>query len=478
LLPWAEVGARGLIRAEKTPAILLSENRFVLKKLILINPVGRRSGYLMSRISRFAPLGLAYVAAVTPNHWQVKICDENFDAVDYETADLVGITAFTSNINRAYAIASEYRRRETPVVIGGIHASMFPDEAERYADSVVVGEAEGVWPNVIRDFEADQLAARYQGPRIDLTSRPPRPRRDLFHPGYFWHSIQTSRGCPFNCRFCSVSRYLGTQYRQRSPEDILDELAEIPGRYVAFVDDNLIGYSRKDRERAMALFSGMIDRRLRKRWWMQTSINAAEDPRLVKMAAKAGCQFVFIGFETLQGDALRQMGKSVNLTVGVQNYRNVVRTFHRHGIGVLGAFIIGHDGETSKYYQDLARFMVRSGIDMFQVSILTPLPGTALMEDFQREGRMLFSDFPGDWDRYRFSYVVHRPDRISAETIYTGDNLIKHRLYRFPTQALRLVRSAIALRDPFRIAAVYKLNRALKKSWMHSHYRRNYPARF
>ena len=201
-----------------------------MKKLLLINPVGRRSGYLLSKYSTFQPLSLSYIAAVTPSHWEVKIIDENIDEFQFEEADLVGITGFTSSINRAYQIARTYREKKIKVIMGGIHSSMLPEEALQYADTVVTGEGEGIWKQVIEDFENNLLLPRYNGPRIDLSQTQITPRRDLLHPNYFWNSVQTSRGCPFNCNFCSVSRYLGTEYRQRKATDVLNELEEIKGR--------------------------------------------------------------------------------------------------------------------------------------------------------------------------------------------------------------------------------------------------------
>src|SRR3990172_603919 len=155
-----------------------------MKKLLLINPVSRRSGYLLSKFSTFPPLSLAYVAAVTPTNCEVKIIDENFDTFVFEEADLVGITAFTSNINRAYEISRLYRERRVKVVIGGIHASMLPEEALQFADAVVVGEAEGIWQKVIEDFDNNRLTGKYVGPRIDLSGFTVKPRRDLMHPSY------------------------------------------------------------------------------------------------------------------------------------------------------------------------------------------------------------------------------------------------------------------------------------------------------
>jgi len=447
-----------------------------MKKLLLINPVGRSSGYLLSKFSTFSPLGLAYVGAVTPSNWEVKIIDENFEKFEFEEADLIGITAFTSSINRAYEIARIYQKQKIKVIMGGIHVSMLPDEAMQYADTVVIGEVEGVWKQVINDFENNCLSPKYIGPRLDLNRFTVKPRRNLLHPNYLWHSVQTSRGCPFNCYFCSVSRYLGKEYRQRRAEDVLDELKELKGKNIAFVDDNLIGYSSESKSRAMELFKGMIQQGLSKKWWMQASINVADDEQVVSLAAQAGCMFVFIGFETINSRSLKEMKKGVNLKIGVKNYNKVVDTFHKYGIGVFGAFIIGNDYESPKYYRELAEYLVRSNIDIIQISILTPLPGTILMEQLQKEDRLVYQDFPQDWDKYRLSYMVHQPQVGKAETIYTGDNYIKNRIYSFPVYQYRIIKSLYNLKNLNNFYASYKFNKALKKSWQNSHYYLKYPA--
>ena len=445
-----------------------------MKKLLLINPVGRKSGYLLSKFSTFSPLGLAYVAALTPSSWEVKIADENHDEFEFEEADLVGITAFSSNVNRAYEIATIYKQKKIKVIIGGIHASMLPNEALTYADSVIVGEAEGIWEEVIYDFENNRLSSVYKGPQVDLNRLTIIPRRDLLNPKYFWQSVQTSRGCPHNCYFCSVSKYLGKEYRQRSAKNVLDELEQIKGEYIAFVDDNLVGYSAENKTRAEELFTGMIERGMRKTWWMQASINSADDEHVVELAAQAGCMFVFIGFETISMDTLKTMTKGVNLKVRVENYKRVVETFHKHGIGVLGAFIIGNDFESSTYYKQLAEFLINSNIDIVQISILTPLPGTALMEQLEKEGRLLYETFPQDWDKYRLSYVVHRPKGIEIDQVYKGDNYIKNHIYSFPTYQYRLMKSLYNLKNIPNFYAIYKFNQALKRSWHHSHYYKKY----
>jgi radical SAM superfamily enzyme YgiQ (UPF0313 family) len=449
-----------------------------MKKLLLINPVGRRSGYLMSRFSTFSPLGLAYVAAVTPQDWDIKIADENFEIFDMEPADLVAITAFTSNVNRAYEIAKMYQEQGTKVVMGGIHASMLPDEVMQYADAVVIGEVEGIWREVLKDFSANQLKSKYVGPRVDLENYNILPRRDLLSPKYLWQSVQTSRGCPFNCRFCSVSRYLGKAYRCRTAEDVLKELSAIDSAYIAFLDDNLIGYNPESIKRAKQIFQGMIDQNLQKKWWMQTSINAAENEDVIELAAKSGCMFVFLGFEAISLTSLEEMKKGINVKTGVDNYKRVIDTFHKYGIGVFGAFIIGNDFETKEYYKALADYLVNSGIDMFQISILTPLPGTEMMDEIVTCDGLLYKDFPKDWDKYRFSHVVHKTQGVDLETIYNADNFIKRKLYSFPAYPLRMMKSFFSLGRWERFYAVYKLNQALKRSWLNAHYYEKYPRGF
>jgi radical SAM superfamily enzyme YgiQ (UPF0313 family) len=449
-----------------------------MNKLLLINPMGQRSGLLLSEFSTFPPLGLAYVASVTPSNWEVKIADENFGEFEFEEADMVGITAFTSNINRAYEIAQIYRKRKTKVIMGGIHVSMLPDEALRYADAVVVGEVEGVWERVIRDFENNSLARKYVGPRVDLARFRIRPRRDLLNPNYLWHSVQTSRGCPFNCNFCSVSKYLGKKYRERKSNDVLDELEEIKGKYVAFLDDNLIGYSAESKKRALELFEGMAQQGLSKKWWIQASANVADDEQVIKLAAQAGCIYAFIGFETISEKTLKNMKKGINLKIGVENYKKVVESLHKYGIGVYGGFILGSDYESLDYYKELADFLVNSGIDIIQLTILTPLPGTKLLEQLEKEGRLFFQDFPEDWAKYRFSHVVHKPEGLDPDTIYLGNNSIKNRLYSFPTYQYRILRSFCSLKNLPSFIASYKFNQALKRGWQNSHYYKKYPTNF
>ena len=218
---------------------------------MLINPANKSgSGFIINKDTRYQPLSLGIIAALTPPDWKVKIIDENFRDFRYYEADFVGFTAFSSTVSRAYELAQIYRERGIKTVIGGIHVSMCPDEASRFVDSVVIGEAESVWLQVIRDFEAGTLRPVYKGSLTDLI-RSPRPRRDLFHPAYIFASIQTTRGCPMNCDFCSVTAFNGSHYRYRPIDEVIDEMAEIPQKNIFILDDNIVGNNAKAQARAI-----------------------------------------------------------------------------------------------------------------------------------------------------------------------------------------------------------------------------------
>ena len=381
------------------------------KTLLLINPANKlRPGFHINRATRNQPLSLGIIASLTPDDWKIKLIDENFRTFRYYEADLVGITAFTSSAPRAYEIAAMYRDKGIPVVMGGIHASMLPEEAKHYVDVVVQGEVESIWPEVIRDFEAGSLKRHYIS-RFEQVIHQPKPRRDLFHPGYICAAIQTTRGCPLNCTFCSVSAFNGRHYRFRPLEEVLNELEKIPQKFVFFIDDNIIGHTRESKERAKELFRGIIRRGIKKIWHSQSSINFGDDPELLKLAFKSGCRMIFLGIESETDANLEEANKKLNLKHGVQSYNNVFKTIQRHGIGVIAGLIFGWDSETLETIRKRARFALRCRADSFQTSILTPLPGTILFEKIQAENRLLYNNFPDDWHRYDyFELTILHPE--------------------------------------------------------------------
>jgi radical SAM superfamily enzyme YgiQ (UPF0313 family) len=403
-----------------------------MKKLVLVNPVNpARVGLTVNKSSRFPPIGLGIVAALTPASWEVKLIDENWEPFTYQAADLVGITAFTASANRSYEIASLYRQQGVPVVMGGIHASMCPDEALRFVNAVVIGEAEAVWSKVLADIEAGCLQQRYQGEWSDLSSMPC-PRRDLFHPDYMFASVQTSRGCPMDCEFCSVTAFNGRRYRRRPAEEVLAELKTIPQKMLFFVDDNIIGYGQTSREQALTLFKGMVERKLDKWWFCQASLNFGDDEEVLSWASRAGCKMVFLGLEAEEIDALQEVHKQLNVQRGINGYKQAFRRIHKAGIAVLGAFIFGMDGDTSTKLQRRANYMIHSGIDVMQSTFLTPLPGTRLFDRYYREGRLLYANFPQDWEHYDMTEVVHRPGSLEPEQLNQTMQKLDRRMYSLP----------------------------------------------
>jgi len=399
------------------------------KKLLLINPVNpRRIGLTVNPSSRFQPLGLGIVAALTPDDWDIEIVDENFEPFEYREADLVGLTAFTASATRAYEIASLYREKGIPTVLGGIHASMLPEEALQYVDTVVIGEAESVWAEVIADFEAGKMQTIYRGEWLELRNMP-KPCRELFHPGYMFGSIQTTRGCPMDCEFCSVTAFNGGRYRQRPVEEVLDELETIPQKMVFFVDDNLIGYGKQAEERAIALFKGMIERRLRKDWFCQASMNFGDNEEVLKYAAKIGCRMVLLGVEAENIDALKGVNKKLNLRIGVDSYEEVFRRINRHGIAVLGAFIYGVNGDTPEALRHRTDYILNSRVDVMEITTLTPLPGTRLFIKLRNKERLLYTNFPADWDRYDMTEVTYMPLSMALQELAEAMSESTRRLY-------------------------------------------------
>ncbi len=385
-----------------------------MKKLLLINPVNKaRVGLTINKSSRFPPIGLGIVAALTPDNWVVEILDENFDEFQYQEADLVGITAFTASVNRAYEIAKLYRINKIPVVMGGIHASLQNEEAIQYVDSIVVGEAEGVWRQVIKDYENNNIQKIYKSEKLDL-SKTPIARHDLFNKGYMFGSIQTARGCPMDCDFCSVTSFNGNTYRQRPIENVLDEMGKIPQKMIFIVDDNIIGHGKAASKRALNLFKGIINRGIKKEWFCQASLNIADNEEILKYAAKAGCRMVFIGLEAENDESLKDANKKLNLKMGVNSYETAFKKINKHGIAVLGAFIYGFDTDNYDVLENRTNFVIKSGVDVIQTTILTPLPGTRLFNKMFNEGRLLHTNYPSDWNYYDMTEAIFIPKLMEA----------------------------------------------------------------
>jgi radical SAM superfamily enzyme YgiQ (UPF0313 family) len=365
----------------------------------------------------FPPLALPAVAALTPPEVEVTLTDEAVDQVQVcSDFDLVGITSMTASAPRAYEIADSYRAIGVPVVIGGMHATALPEEAAQHADAVVIGEAEGVWERLLNDAKNGCLGKFYQCEGRPSLAGLPVPRRDLLKRNAYISTalVQTSRGCPFDCSFCSVSRFFGQTYRFRPVQEVVDEVAGLRERILVFTDDNIFGNAKYARE----LFTRLAG--LGKRWMGQASVTVARDAELVALAAKAGCRALFIGFETLSAEGLRGLSKRVNLS---QQFHEVIRRLHDHGIGVIGSFMFGLDDDDESAFERTVDFVERHKIDVLQMSLLTPLPGTRLYESLEREGRI----FDRDWSHYTGGRIVFEPRLISPDRIQElYDHALRH----------------------------------------------------
>ena len=385
------------------------------KKLLLINPISKEyhQGIGKSRITKLQPLGLAIIAAITPDNWDVELLDESFDKFEVRQADLVGITALTSTVNRAYEIAGIYKELKITTVLGGIHASMMPDEALRYADSVVIGEAESVWKKVIEDFECGLLERKYISKIIDIKHLP-MPQYKLFNSDYFFGSIQTSRGCPMNCDFCSVSVFNGHQYRLRSINEVIEEMKMIRQKNIFIVDDNLIGAGKENQERSLEFFKAIIKNKIEKNWICQVSINIADNDEVLKYAAKSGCRAMLIGIESEKLDSLKSIHKNQNIKL-ISHYADVFKKINNYGIAVLGAFIYGLDTDTIEDIHNRTEYLLKSEIDIIQITIFTPLPGTHLFNRIYKEDRLIYKKFPEDWIRYSFGSITIKPLKFTIQ---------------------------------------------------------------
>ena len=389
-------------------------------RLCLINPSNPLVSIVKVKESRWnryrvwKPLGLMVLAGLTPPEWEISIVDENLGVPDYPAMprpDLVGITAFTSQANRAYEVATHFRRLGVPVVMGGIHATMCLDEVMERVDSVVTGEAEGIWPQVLEDARHGCLKRRYDGGLAEI-SNVPLARHDLLATGYAFGAIQTTRGCPLNCSFCSVTAFNGARYRQRPIPDVVREFQSVREKLVLVVDDNLIGTRPEHVARAKDLFRALARANLRIQWIAQATINFADDEELLALAAKAGCSGVYIGFESLAPEALLELGKKFNLLKD-RDFRASVRRIQRHNILVMGSFIIGLDVDEPGIGKRIAEAASRYGVDNLNTLFLTPLPGTRLWDQMKSEDRIALNRFPEDWKYYTLTFPVARYRHLS-----------------------------------------------------------------
>jgi len=388
-----------------------------LEKIVFLLPRGPLYRYktgAFGRCIRYAPLTLPTLVSLIPPdiHARVEVYDEGVEVINKERiqGDLVAISSITGASQRAYAYADYFRRRGMPVVIGGVHPTLMPDEAALHADAVVTGIAVHTWPRLLRDFQKGELKARYsQDERIDFSCWP-LPRRDCYSAKKLHfvttNSVQATYGCPNQCDFC-VTPYSCKGYHHRPVSDVVEEISRIRATHIAFVDPSPI----EDADYAKSLYRAMIP--LGKKWVSPSTIKMAADPELLELAARSGCRGLLIGFETVSPGALRGIRKGFNLA---SPYAEAVKKLHAKGIAIMGCFVFGLDGDDRGVFRRTVDFINEVHIDLPRFTVCTPYPGTAFYERLRGEGRII----EDNWSLYDCQHVVFRPSNMTGEELQQG----------------------------------------------------------
>jgi len=398
-------------------------------KLTIVHPcIGRKPGQKYIRTWQMESLPAATLAGLTPKDVEVRFYDDRMEVVPFdEPADLVAISVETYTAKRAYQIASEYRKRRVPVVMGGFHATLCPDEVARYAEAVVCGEAEQLWPQVIDDARRGRLEKFYR-----QTGRPSllglKPDRSIFKGKRYLPIglIEAGRGCHFKCDFCAVQTVFNSTQTRRPVDDIIAEieLVKLDRKLFFFVDDNITS----NIEQAKEFFRALIP--LKIRWVSQSSINAAHDEEFLELLKRSGCQGVLIGFESLNPANLKDMNKAFNTMRG--GFEKALANLRRHHIRVYGTFIFGYDRDTPESFAETVDFARTHALYIAAFNHLTPFPGTPLYARLQREGRLLYDQWWLD-ERYSYNRIPFQPQGMTPEALQGNCLAARRKFYSWPS---------------------------------------------
>ncbi|HOY66011.1 MAG TPA: radical SAM protein [Candidatus Ozemobacteraceae bacterium] len=405
-------------------------------KLLLIQPSGTIHRFRVGSFPkslRYAPLTLTTLAALVPQDLDVEIelADEGVQLVDFESRpDLVAMTILTGTCMRGYAIADHFRRRGIPVVIGGVHATLCPDEAQQHADCVVVGFGERSWPQLLRDFKQGAMQKRYTDFQSPSLVKYVRPRRDLLRKeGYITtNTIWATRGCLNECDFCSIPATWGNNFYKRPIDEVVAEIADMPGNEFVLVDPSPM----EDPDHAKQLFRAIGT--LKKKWFGLSTTKIGKDPELLRIVGDSGCKGLLIGFESINQMSIGSIGKDHN---SVDFYIDLVKRMHDHGMGVQACFVFGLDDDKPDIFRRTVDFCDRAHIDLPRFSTYTPFPNTAAYRKLDAEDRILTRD----WTLYDVEHIVVQPKGMSVEQIREGLHWAWEHAYRLPSIARRLLGS-------------------------------------
>ena len=374
------------------------------------------------------PIGVAQAAALTPDDVEVKFFDDRVEEIDYDTeTDYVAISVETYSAQRAYNIAKEFQKRNKKVLLAGFHPTLVSDEAKEYADSILIGQAENVWAEIIEDMKKGKLKKIYQGDsNVDLKGI--FPRRDIFEGKNYMPVtlIENSRGCKFNCQFCSIAAFHKSHCRYRPIEDVIFEVKNAKYKTIFFIDDNI----GSNIERAKELFKALIPYKIK--WISQIATACLEDDELIDLMEKSGCLGVLIGFESFNPENLKQMNKTWNN--GIEKYERILKKLTNHNIFVYGTFIFGYDEDTEETFKTTLDFAMRNNLILAAFNHLMPFPGTPLYETLK--DRMLYDKW---WlnENCSFADVVFKPKNFTPEKLSELCYVYKKNFYSFPSMLKR-----------------------------------------
>lgn len=395
-------------------------------KVTFITPhVGRKNIKEYVHTWQMEPLPIATLAGLTPTDVEISYFDERVEKINFdEPTNLVAITVETYTAKRAYEIAGEFHKRGVRTVLGGYHVMLVPDEAQMYADSIVVGYAEPVWEQVIRDAEKNLLKRRYVQNKGEIYKYS-QPRRDIFgkRPYFKLSCVETGRGCPLCCNFCSIAAATSSSYYARSIDSIVQDVSSLKNKNVFFVEDNFVGNIKHAKELCREITP------LKIKWVGQGTLNMAKDEKLLELMSTSGCRGVLIGFESLRHDTLYLMDKKINVVMG--DYKRLIETLHRFNIALYGTFIFGYDSESIKDTMKTAEAAIEFGLFIAAFNHLIPFPGTPLYNQFKKEGRLTDEAW---WlsPTFRFGDIPFDPTQITAEDLHAQCIKARKRFYSFP----------------------------------------------